>query len=171
MWLLPFERINMRSSRSADELVTALGRVTRPSNPIDIRPLLRPKETATFIGEVSKERLEIGRALTYRNSFAPLVLGRIVDSSSGARIEAVMRPHGFVLAFLAVFALAIGPGALASVARFVKRGMFDGFEWVPIVMLAGLYAGCMLGFLPEARRMKAILRDFTGPDITTLEPR
>ncbi|MGH8284420.1 MAG: hypothetical protein ACRETT_01475, partial [Steroidobacteraceae bacterium] len=127
MLLLPFQRITFESSRSADELVTALDRVTRRPDPVGFRPLIRiqPKETATFVGEVSKERLYIRRAINYRNSFAPFVIGRIVEAPFGARIEAILRPHVFVLGFLAVFALAVGPGAIVAAGRFIQRGTFD----------------------------------------------
>jgi hypothetical protein len=172
MLLLPFERIRMASTRSAEELVTALAAITRKPREIAFRPLIRKPETATFIGEVTRENVCIHRAITTsRNSFVPYVIGKIVETPSGARIEAIMRPHGFSLGFVALFALIVGPGAMSAIARFMKIGTLDEFEWVPIAMLIALYPMCMLGFVPEARRTKALLRGLAGPDVASLEPR
>lgn len=168
MLLLPYERITLESSRSADELVTALAGVTRPPESTVFRPLIRPEETATFVGEVSKERLNIRRAIRYRNSFVPFVMGRILEASSGSRIEAIMLPHVAVLVIMAVFMLMLAPAAIISIAGFIQRGMFDELAWLPLVMLGGLYVACMAGFVPEAHKTKRILREIAGPAMSPI---
>jgi hypothetical protein len=158
--LVPFERLALESSRPADELVAALARLTEPP-PMQFR-VVRTKPTSTFVGEVSKERLYFRRAIYGRNSFAPFVIGKIVSTASGARIEAVMRPNGIVLGFMGVFTATLAPVLVLSVAELLQRGTLEGFVWQPAFMLVALFAGCMLGFVPEARRMKRLLREVAG---------
>ncbi len=160
MLLVPFERFTLESSCSPDDLVTALARVTQPL-PMQFR-LLRARPTSTFFGEVSRERLCFRSAIYGRNSFAPFVIGRIVPTSFGARIEAVMRPAGIVIAFMAMFVAVLAPAVVLSVAELLERGTLQGFVWQPVLIPIVLYAGCMLGFVPEARRMKRLVRELAS---------
>jgi hypothetical protein len=158
--LLPFERLALESRRSPDELVTALARVTQPP-PMQFR-VVRERPTSTFVGHVSKERLYFRRAIYGRNSFAPFVIGKVVPSAFGARIEAVMRPNGIVIAFMAILAMAVAPAVVLSVTEVVQRGTLEGLVWQPGAIVVALYVACMLGFVPEARKMKRLLREVAG---------
>jgi hypothetical protein len=160
--LLPYERITLESSHSADELVGTLKSMTRAPK-WELRLTPGPTDTAEFLGEVSKDRLSICLASPARNSFKPFVEGKIVPAASGARIEAVMHPHTIVLLFMAFFALALLPPSVIAAGEAIQKGSFRGLVWQPLVMLAGLYPVCMLGYLPAARRMKQRLRELTMP--------
>jgi len=158
MWLLPFARVSLDSNRSSDELLATLQRLTRPPRPAGELRFIRPKETATFVGQVSKEYLEFCRALRHRNSFVPFVIGRIVDTPTGARIEAVMRPHTIVLVFMSALFALLTPFALLGIYQFIKLGAASEIEAViPIAMWAVLYPMCMIGFIPEARKIRRLL--------------
>jgi hypothetical protein len=156
-WLVPFERFRLESTRSPDDLVTALARMTQPPPMVG-----RGRPTSTFHGEVSKERLFFRRAFYGRKSFAPFLVGRIVPTPFGARIEGVLRPHGIVIAFMAMFVATLAPATVLSVTEFLGRGTLEGVVWQPAFMLVVLYVGCVLGFVPEARRMKRLLREVAG---------
>lgn len=164
MHLLPFERITLQSSHSADELVAALKRLTSPFPP-PVWGLVRspPSPSATrLVGDVSKERLYFRHDSNRRNSFAPYLTGRIVEAPSGARIEATLRPHGSVLVFVAVWIAIVGPLALLGATELARTGTLVGPAAIPVAMLAAMYAACMLGFVPEARRLKRLLQDVAG---------
>jgi hypothetical protein len=160
--LLPFERITVESRRSPEDLVAMLAQVTRPEPTLEIR-LIRPKEAATFVGEVSSAALSLRRATGHRNSFAPLVVGKIVKASSGARIEGVLRLHIAVLVFLAVWVSLVTPYALVSIGQLLRDGTLSGLSWLPLAMLAGMYAMCMLGYAMEAAKTKELLRELANP--------
>jgi hypothetical protein len=164
MQLLPFERITLRSSRSADDLIAALKRITRPFPP-PVWQFVRspPGESPTpLVGDVSRERLYVRQDLNRRNSFAPYLMGRIVEAPTGARIEATLRLHNSVLAFVGFWIAIVGPLAVLGASELIRNGEPSGPGWIPIAMLAAMYAACMLGFLPEARRMKRLLREIAG---------
>jgi hypothetical protein len=158
--LLPFERLALESRRSPDDLIAALARVTQPP-PTQFR-VVRERPTSTFVGQVSRERLYFRRAIQGRNSFAPFVIGRVVPTAFGARIEAVMRPNGIVIAFVAMLAAAAAPAIVLSVAELVQRRTIEGFVWQPVALVVALYVASLIGFLPEARRMKRLLQEVAG---------
>jgi len=164
MQLLPFDRITVQSSRSADELVGALKRLTSPFPP-QVWQFVRsqPRESPTpLVGDVTKERLYVRHDSNRRNSFAPYLTGRIVEAPAGARIEATLRPHSSVLGFVAVWIAIVGPLAFLGANELVQSGKLVGPGCIPIAMLVALYAACMLGFVPEARRMKRLLQEVAG---------
>lgn len=160
MWLLPFDRVSLDSQRSSAELLAALGSLIRPHS-TEFR-FVRSKETATLVGEVSKERLAFRRAFHGRNSFAPYVIGRIVDGPTGARIEAVMRPHTIVLIFMGAWLAALAPFALLGIRELVDGAQTKIEAWVPLLMWSVMYPMCMASFVPEARKMRRILREVTS---------
>ena len=170
--LLPFERIHIQSGRSAEDLIDALARVTAPPPPMTLRPEVPPPVTSTFTGQVSKERVYIRRSFNnYRNSFAPFLSAKIIDAPVGARIDGMIRPHVAVLIFMGVFLWFLAPFVFTVITGYLERGRFEELDWIPVAMVFGLYAMCMIGYLPEARRMKRLLREITGPGIASLEPR
>jgi hypothetical protein len=158
MRLIPFERITVESRRSAEELVAALAQVTLPARPIGSR-LIRPKETAALVGQVSRDGLRLHRASGYRNSFAPILVGKIVPAPLGARIEGVLQLDPAVLVFMMIWLGITGSAALVGLAQFLRDGTFGELGWIPLAMLAGLYAACVLGFAAEAGKTKQLLRD------------
>jgi hypothetical protein len=170
MLLLPFERISLESSRTPEELVAALERVTKRPQRRWVGLRRRP-ETTTFVGEVSRDRLYFRRAITHRNSFIPFVVGKIVNGPFCTRLEAILRPNAATLALLGVFTLALAPGVIAGLGQFIRHGMFKGLEWVPIAVVAGLYVMCTVSFVPEARKTLRLLREIAGPRAMSFEPR
>jgi hypothetical protein len=168
--LLPFERIHIRSARSADDLIDALARVTAPPPPLELRPRFLPPVTSTFTGQVSKERVYIRRAFNYRNSFAPFLSAKIIDAPAGARIDGMLRPHVAVLIFLALYLWFLAPYVFAVITGYLERGRFEELDWIPLAMVVAVYAMCMIGYVPEARRLKRLLREIAGPDLTALQP-
>ena len=161
MWFLPFARVSFDSHHSPDELLATLQRITRPHRH-ELR-FTRPKETATFVGEVSKERLEFRRAFHGRNSFAPYIVGRIVQGPSGARIEAVLRPHTIALVFMAAWLVLLTPWAVIGISQLLEQGARSEMgAWIPLAMWVAIYPMCMLGYFPEALKMRKILREITN---------
>jgi hypothetical protein len=116
-----------------------------------------------FEGEVNAPEFRIRRLISYRNSFLPEIRGRIVPTKDGSRLDATLRLHGFVIAFLLVwFALAfliggsyvahaLATGAIGDAA--VSIGIF-AFAWI-------LTSGA---FTFEAHKARTILRELLGAE-------
>jgi len=155
MWLLPFENISLDYRIPPEELLTALKSRTRPRETMGALALSRRPETATFVGEVSKERLEFRLTTRGRDSFAPFLIGRIVQGPAGARIEGVLRPHTAALVFAGLWLLAGAPIGLLGIKQLVQQGAAAGqVAWIPVIVWSAMYPICMLGFLAGARRMR-----------------
>ena len=111
-----------------------------------------------FVGSVADQTFRLRRAFRGRNSFVPLVRGRIISTDSGARVTGVMFLHPFVAALMAFWLGLAGYGALTNKSgdTIALWGMF----------IFGL-AFTVGAFLHEASRAKqlltaAVLRDSAG---------
>jgi hypothetical protein len=156
-WVPPFARVSLPSRRSADELLAALARITRPDT-----GEWWASETSTLIGEVSKERLAFRRSVRGRNSFLPYVQGRIVDGPAGAGIEGVMLPHPIVLVFAAVWLFVPAPLMLPYLLELVRQDAVRmGPEWIAIAVWLAMLPIALVGYVPEALKMRRILADIT----------
>src|SRR5450432_1343655 len=56
-----------------------------------------------FIGIVQEDSFKLQRAIRYRNSFLPMVRGRIAPTPTGTRINVTMYIHPLVALFMMVF--------------------------------------------------------------------
>src|SRR5262245_29955350 len=56
----------------------------------------RHSEQPPFIGIITGERFQIRRAISYRNSFLPVVVGRISPAPDGSRIDLIVRVRAAV---------------------------------------------------------------------------
>jgi hypothetical protein len=101
-----------------------------------------------FIGSVHDSSFRIRRNIRYRNSFLPLVWGRIVPTPTGARIAVTMFMHPFTLAFMLFWLGMVGRGAL------IDKSASPASLWGMFVFGIALCTG---GFIPEAVKAKRLL--------------
>jgi hypothetical protein len=101
-----------------------------------------------LIGSVEGDSFKLQRAILYRNSFLPIIRGRIVPIEVGTRIKVTMHLHPFVALFMTFWLGAVGYALIAasSTSRLPLALMF----LFGIVLIAG-------GFVPEALRAKRLL--------------
>lgn len=106
----------------------------------------------TFRGEASERTFKISRTIGYQNSFLPVLVGTIIETAGGCRVEVHSRMHPLVNAFTVLW-LGMGAGiTLPLMLTLRDRAVVIG----PLVLLGG-YALMQGGFWPEARRAKAVL--------------
>ena len=99
-----------------------------------------------FKGDVGAREFRIERAIGYRNSFRPVVIGTLTESGEGSRVHVAMRLHEFTMLVLPLF-LVIFPIA------FAKQG------WQAVVGIVAFLLGMTLGgFWLEASRQESMLR-------------
>src|SRR5580692_4187355 len=64
----------------------------------------RPRAPGSaFLGSVENLSFKIRRNIQYRNSFLPIIWGKIVPSPSGSRVNVFMYMHPFSLVFMLVW--------------------------------------------------------------------
>jgi hypothetical protein len=82
-----------------------------------------------------------------RNSFLPIISGRVVAAEGGAQLRMTLRLHTAVAAFEAVI-----------VGGLVDGMVRHGFEWGPVAMIAAIVGMTIGFFFQETHRALAILR-------------
>lgn len=100
-----------------------------------------------FIGSVQDESFKIRRDIRYRNSFLPIIWGRVTQNGVGARVYVTMFIHPLV-AFFMIFWLGMAGFAAVSIRSASSSGMF----------IFGL-ALVLGGFIPEAIKAKRLISD------------
>jgi hypothetical protein len=101
-----------------------------------------------FIGTVQDNSFKVRRDIRYRNSFLPMIWGRLISIPTGTRVRVTMSLHPLVAVFMLVWLGFVGRGALVD-----RSG--------PPILLWGMFAfGVVLiavGFIPEVITAKRLI--------------
>lgn len=111
-----------------------------------------------FSGTVGDASFKITRVIWYRNSFRPVVHGRVEAAVGGCVIRLSMRLPLFTAAFMACWVCGLGSPALAWFLD--PRGPFPGD---PTTMAVFGLVMTLLGFYPEAFIAGRVLRARLAP--------
>src|SRR5439155_14819630 len=108
-----------------------------------------------FLGTARASSFRLRRDIRYRNSFLPLVWGRIVPSGVGSRINVTMFLHPLVALFMIIWFSGLGYGI---VKLWVHRKEAVPFAvLVPAAMFLFGVALMLICFFPEAIKAKRLL--------------
>ncbi len=118
--------------------------------------------TTPFLGSVDNLSFRIRRNIQYRNSFLPLIRGKIVATPTGSRLNVFMYMHPFSFIFMLLWfgflVLIESRVADANIAR----------SFVPIAMAVFGLALSLGGFYFEALKVMPLLSEAVfNPEITT----
>ena len=113
------------------------GAMTRP---------FRGTGTLPFIGTVQEDSFRIQRDISYRNSFLPLVWGRIEPTGTSTRVSVTMFIRPLVAVFMTSWLGMAGNFALSSPATPIAWGM--------VIFGIALTVGA---FFPEALKAKRLI--------------
>src|SRR5579872_81886 len=116
-----------------------------------------------FLGTVGGRSFLIRRAIQYRNSFLPLIRGKIVATPTGSRVNVLMFMHPASLIFMLVWF-----GFLISIeSRLVDANIARSF--VPVGMIIFGLVLSLGGFFFEALKVMPLLSAAVfNPAITTV---
>ncbi len=155
MTFLPFETIVIETPLTKEE---AISNLTKSIEPEKTFRFLNKSDTKHFEGQLRGNEFEIKRIISYRNSFLPIVKGRLQTIGTGTRLTVNMRVHVAVMIFMAVWFGFVGLFFVVSLL-----GSEDNGETIllPLGMLLFGYALTMGGYLFESYRTKEILTDIT----------
>ncbi len=158
---LPYERFVIETRLTPGQVAERLREVTAPGRRLRLRSSAGGK---AFEGTVSDLEFRLTRVIGYRNSFLPVVRGRIEDAPDGARIEVSMRLHPAVFGFMALWFgfLTIILAVIFAIASI--RQTFSPFFLVPLGIYAFGYALTTGGFKLESRRSREQLEAMLGAE-------
>lgn len=157
---LPPQELTIESSMTPEELATRLAAATDDRR----RWITKPEPTKPFQGRVDGLSLELVRAIRYRNSFLPIIKGRIEAGDRGSRLTATMRLHPFVVGFEVLWFGFFGLFAALIVVGIATGGRL-GHAWLLLVPMAffGFGVGLLMtSFGPEARRARGVLESIAS---------
>jgi len=134
--------------RSVHKTPRELAALPEPSR----RELVTP-----FVGYVKEDSFSLKRNIRYRNSFLPLIRGRIVSTETGTQVKVTMFMHPVVAVFMAFWLWFVGSGALAETSML----------WLMFTFGLALTLG---GFFPEVIKAKRMLTEAVlGPEAELLQ--
>jgi hypothetical protein len=117
-----------------------------------------------FLGKVGPGTFRLHRDIRYRNSFLPLVWGRIVPTRAGSRIEVTMFLHPLVTLFMIVWFAGLG---YMLVQLWVHRKEAVPYAvFGPAIMILFGVTLVLVCFIPEAIKAKRLIESaFTNDRI------
>lgn len=159
MPLLPYQTFGFETPLAPDEASARLAAAVRERS-----WFRQPAPGQALEGEVSGETFRVYRVIGYRNSFLPIVHGRLVPTAEGSRVEGVMTLHPFVLVFMLVWC---GGVVVAAVSAWSGGGALGrSAALLPLAMLVFGWALSAGGFTAEAGRTLRTLRAALAEDAT-----
>lgn len=111
-----------------------------------------------YEGEIGEHSFEIIRIINYRNSFLPVIKGRIIPEGLGSQIDIELSLHPVVLVFMLIWLGMVGQIGILFLIATIAEGKLEPAGFVPVGMFI---FGCLLtvlGFKPEAERSKQFLQ-------------
>lgn len=151
---LPYQKIVFESPLNPEE---ARQRLAAEVAPLRSGWQWVEKRTETFEGTVSAEDFQIHRIIRYRNSFLPVIHGRILPGIPGARIEVTLKLHTFVLIFSLIWLGFVGPLAGGAFLQFLTSGGIEPEGIIPALMLIFFVLMVVIGFGIEAYKARKLL--------------
>lgn len=123
----------------------------------------RPGE-APFLGSVDNLSFQVRRNIHYRNSFLPMIRGKIVPTPTGSRVDVFMYIQPFSLAFMVLW---IGFLVFAE-SRAIDANIARSF--LPVGMILFGVALSLGSFFYEALKVMPLLSDAVFNSATTTAP-
>lgn len=112
------------------------------------------KNDTRFQGEITADGFSISRIIGYRNSFLPVVTGKVHGGGSRSTIAVDMKLHS--IAVLLLIAIMIPFLLAVSVLAFAP----DAMGMLSLLLLPALaYGGVLWGFWFEAEKQERVLRE------------
>ena len=155
MKFFPYCALSLRSELTLDGIAALFG------SRIEKQQWMRfSRGGSRFQGSFSSNSFTMSRIIGYRNSFNPIILGKVEPLGEGSFIRLIMRPHMAVSIFMSIWfsGVFIGVGA-------VTFGFFSGktpahpMLLIPFGMLLFGVALVSGGFWFEASKQKSMLLD------------
>lgn len=156
-----YRRLLIQTRLTPDAAEDRLAKLIRPreslfhglNNPDPAHDLTRP-----FVGSIDDGRFKFHLVLTHRNSFVPIVTGRILQGEAGAVLHGAMRMAIPVAVFMAVWMT----GAVFAAVDLIPRGLrTSSLSDVVFGLLFPLFGVILVsvGFFPDVRRTRRILEE------------
>lgn len=145
MKFIPYSRFYIASKESPNDVVHILDKN------VGEKPFLGLNSPKEFNGTVNGNEFQIQKNISYRNSFLPIIEGRIKSTKDGAIIDIKMRLNSFVFCFICIWFFGVGIGCILVLSNIDE---FSRESLIPLGMLVFGFALVNGGFWFEASKQK-----------------
>ncbi|MBF0217164.1 MAG: hypothetical protein HQL30_09255 [Candidatus Omnitrophica bacterium] len=161
MILIPYEKFEIQTAKSDTEVLGKIAQLTDgPSLKLLFYP---PADSKPFVGTITGSRFKIRRIIRYRNSFMPIICGRVENST----LFLTARLHAIVAVFMSLWLSGV---FFAFIGSFIP-GIDENSPTAPVVLRMGSgamfifgYLLCLLSFRFELKKAKKILEGYFYKD-------
>lgn len=160
MPILPFESFTITTYLSFDEVIEKLADAIEP--PRRGINWTRNLPSKPYRGILSANSFKMSRVISYRNSFLPVIEGRIEPQPEGCLIRISLRLHEFVMAFMIIWLSNVGGIGFLGLIAFIADPKSAAWALIPFGMFLFGYLLCTIPFNLEAKTAKADLTQLLG---------
>jgi hypothetical protein len=158
MLFLPFENLTITTSLNQNQVRERLLNVIEPPKALRSSWKFSALSTKPYQGLISGNTFKINRIINHRNSFLPVIEGKIYPEVMGCTIKVKMQLHIAVILFLLFWFGNLLPAGLVLAASFFTDTSAEPLPGLtPLLMCLGAYLTCMIAFKVEARNSKDFL--------------
>lgn len=158
MLFLPFENTTITTHLNQEQVRHRLSNIIEPPTMLANYGLFGKPSTKPFQGIVSGNNFQIERNINYRNSFLPIIEGKISSENPGSKLIIKMRLHIAVIIFMLWWLGSILPILLLFLVAILSGNQIDlKIILVPLGMCVFAYLLCMIPFNIEAKQSKVLL--------------
>jgi hypothetical protein len=119
----------------------------------------KKKREKQYEGIVDRDTFEITRIINYRNSFLPLISGKVKTTESQTVILVTMTLHSFVKIFLAIWWSMAILFIIIYITKSIQEKLFDPMTLLPVAMLIFIYSLTTRAFKMESKKAKDDLEE------------
>ena len=158
MNLLPFESITYRTHLAPEYVLELIKRAIEPKKTFRIISIFGSDKYKDYEGKIDENGdFEISRIISYRNSFLPVIKGKIEQDISGSTITVKMRLHLVVMFFMMFWCGAVGIGFMVAMVFQSLGNEIQALNFIPLAMFFFGYGLTMGGFKYESNKSKKFL--------------
>ncbi|MFC0515101.1 hypothetical protein ACFFGT_12860 [Mucilaginibacter angelicae] len=154
---LPYEKFSIISPLSPDEVIAKMMEQVSPAFTGDFFGQLYNRYPTPFKGYVSINEFKIEPVIVGRNSFIPVIKGRVELTESGSCLYITMAMHReieYIIIGVAIFLTFAGFGGWLN---SLKSNKFDLVSLSPFAVLVFIYLMVIYGFNSESNSCKSFL--------------
>lgn len=112
-----------------------------------------------FEGKIFEDSFKIWRSIRYRNSFLPIIIGKIEETDSGSKVSIKMRMNGFVIGFISIWFIGVILSCITMLLTIFLGTFNITFKFIPFIIP---FFGILIVVLPnkiEAKKAKEKLKE------------
>jgi hypothetical protein len=155
MLFLPFDNFTITTNLNPEQVSEKLSNVIEPPKRFRNSGIWAKPPSKLYEGKISGYNFRINKIINYRNSFLPIIEGRICPDIIGCQIKIKMQLHMTVMIFMLFWLGNLLPTALSFIVAMIADNTINPLMGLaPLGMCLFAYILCMSGFNWEAKNAK-----------------